>query len=371
MAQADSGTGGAPDAERTIVVDLDWRSALVVFVATVTLIALAGVVGAAGRTLTWLVIGTLLALALNPVVDRLERALRIRRSGSVVVVLAGFLIAVIGLVLALGPETSRQVRSLGDDIPEVVAELGDIPLIGDTLVDNEVPERIEGWLDDLPATIAGQEAAIEDAARSTAGGLVATLATVLIAVTLLLDGERIVGAARRMAPVDQRPRLDRLGRRLYELVGRYFAGSVLVAILNGTFVLVVGLVLGVPLAPLIAVWVAVFNLVPQIGGAVGGIPFVLLGFAESPTVGVACAVLFIGYMNFENHILSPLIVGEAVDLSAPTTMVAALVGVAVAGVPGALVAVPLVGSAKAVYLDVRASPRAPDEKSRGAAEAHR
>ena len=69
--------------------------------------------------------------------------------------------------------------------------------------------------------------------------------------------------------------------------------------------------------------------------------------------GLLCALLYVIWMNFENHILGPAIVGEAVDLSPPTTMLAALVGGAAAGVPGALVATPLCGATKAIYLEVR------------------
>ena len=63
------------------------------------------------------------------------------------------------------------------------------------------------------------------------------------------------------------------------------AGSVLVAGIAGLSVLVVGLILGVPLTPLLALWVAIFDLVPQIGGAAGGIPFVLLGLTQGITTG--------------------------------------------------------------------------------------
>ena len=126
-----------------------------------------------------------------------------------------------------------------------------------------------------------------------------------------------------------------------------------VAVIHGLYVLVVGLALGIPLAPLLAVWAAVFNLVPQIGGAVGGIPFVLLGLTQGAGIGVLAAILFVAYMTFENHVIQPVIIGDAVDLSAPTTMIAAIVGVSVAGVPGALVAVPLVGVSKAFYLEAR------------------
>jgi predicted PurR-regulated permease PerM len=61
-------------------------------------------------------------------------------------------------------------------------------------------------------------------------------------------------------------------------------------------------------------------------------------------------------MNLENHVISPAIVGHAVNLSPPTTMMAAFIGGAVAGIPGALVATPLVGAVKQLYLEYRFGP---------------
>jgi hypothetical protein len=62
---------------------------------------------------------------------------------------------------------------------------------------------------------------------------------------------------------------------------------------------------------------------------------------------------FLTYQQFENNVLAPLVVGRSVDLSPPATMTAALIGVSAGGVVGALVAVPLLGAAKAVYLELR------------------
>ena len=79
----------------------------------------------------------------------------------------------------------------------------------------------------------------------------------------------------------------------------------------------------------------------------------LLALTHSAGTGIICAVFFILYLQFENNLLSPLVVGRSVDLSPPATMTAALVGVSAAGVVGAMVAVPLLGAAKAVYLELR------------------
>jgi predicted PurR-regulated permease PerM len=140
---------------------------------------------------------------------------------------------------------------------------------------------------------------------------------------------------------------------VYDIIGRYIAGSLLVAALAGTVMLTGALALGVPLAPLIGVWVAITNPIPQVGGFLGGAAFVLLGLSQGAFVGLACLAIFLIYQNLENHVLQPLIIGRAVNLSPPVTMVAALVGVSAGGLIGGLFAIPLLGAAKAIYLSTR------------------
>jgi predicted PurR-regulated permease PerM len=118
-------------------------------------------------------------------------------------------------------------------------------------------------------------------------------------------------------------------------------------------ILTAGLALGVPLAPIAGIWSMLTNFIPQIGGFLGGSFFVLLALTDSPVSAVIAAVIFLGYQQFENNVVGPAIVGSAVNLTPPATMLAALVGGAAAGVPGALVATPLIGAAKALYLDRR------------------
>jgi predicted PurR-regulated permease PerM len=147
-----------------------------------------------------------------------------------------------------------------------------------------------------------------------------------------------------------------VGRILYRAFGQYFGGSVTVAVLMGVYVLVLGLVFGVPLAPIAAIWAMLTDLIPQIGGFLGGAFLALLALSVSVPIAIVVVVLFVLYMNLENHVIAPAIVGKAVDLTPPTTMIAALVGGAAAGVPGALVATPIVGAVKRLYLDFRGDP---------------
>ena len=340
-------------------VDLDWRSMAVVLAAFVGLVALTGVVRSAPRTVTILATGTMLALALNPLVSATRRRLGSGRGVAVAVVLGGLALALVLAVVLLAPPAVREAQRISDELPTVVEDLGDLPVVGRSIEEAGGPRRVEQWLEDLPERLSGDTAPLQRAGRSLFDSLVAAAATIVVAVTLLLDGERLLAGASRVLPPHRRARAERLADLVYRVVGKYVAGSVLVAVIAGVSVLVAGLLLGVPLTPLVALWVAIFDLVPQIGGAAGGIPFVLLGLTKGAGTGVACAVFFVLYLQFENHVLGPVIVGQAVKLSPPATMVAALVGVSAAGVVGALVAVPLLGAAKVVYLELR-PPRTAD-----------
>jgi predicted PurR-regulated permease PerM len=194
---------------------------------------------------------------------------------------------------------------------------------------------------------------LRDAAGTAFHGITALLLVLLFTAALLIDGPFLIDHVARALSPPVRASASQAATAARDVIGRYVAGSLAVAGMAGLFTLVVGLMLRVPLAPLMAVWVALWDLIPQVGGAAGGVPFVLLGFTHSPLTGVLCAVLFVLYLQVENNIVQPLLVGRAVQLSPPATMAAALIGVSAGGVVGALLAVPFTGAAKAIYLERR------------------
>jgi predicted PurR-regulated permease PerM len=338
------------------VVDLAPGSIAVLLLSVAGLIVVTGFLRSIPRTATAIGVGTLLALALNPLVAACERRLAVRRGVAVATVLACLFSGLILILTLLVPPAVRQARNLSQDLPAVVKDLGELPVVGRRLRDADVPAKVDSAIRDLPARLSGDTAPLTKAGRSLLDAAVLAFATLLLATTLLVDGARLLGAARRMLPADRRPQADRLARTAYDVVGRYVAGSVSVAVLAGVVNLIAGLVLGVPLAPLAAVNVTLWNLVPQIGGLFGALPFVLLGFTKGPGTGVACALVFVVYMNVENHLIQPLMIGNAVKLSPPITMTAALIGVSAGGVVGALLVIPLVGAVKAIYVELRKPP---------------
>ena len=257
-----------------------------------------------------------------------------------------------GVVLVLvGPPAVREMEQFSREVPATVEELYGWPIIGSRLENADAKEEVQEWIDDLPARL--DERTLADFGERILGGLMTAIIVLLTALGVLFDGEHAVRRVRTVLPERVRPRADRVGHLVYETFGSYFAGSLLVAGLNGIVILTTGLILGVPLAPIAGIWATFTNLIPQIGGFLGGSFFVLLALTDSPLKALIAAAVFLGYQQFENNVIGPAVVGNAVNLSPPATMLAALVGGAAAGVPGALVATPLLGAAKAVLLERR------------------
>ena len=340
--------------------ELDWRSVVALMAAFAGLVVAGGLVASVPRTLGCIAVATLLALGLHPLVSGAQRRLHLPAAGAVAVVLAGFGIAFAVLGMLLVPPAVDQAEDIREELPEVVADFDEVPIVGDDLVAAGVPERVERFLDELPDRLTGDDTPLLRIGRSAADVLLVAVTTLLFVVTLLVDGGRLLALGRRLLPERRRERADRVADLVYRVVGRYVAGSLLVAGVAGLCTLVAGLLLGVPLTPLLALWVMAWDLVPQIGGAAGGVPFVLFGLTQGPLIGLACAAFFVVYLQIENNVLGPLLVGQAVKLSPPATMVAALVGVSAGGVVGALLAVPTLGAAKAIYLELRPPEHGPD-----------
>jgi predicted PurR-regulated permease PerM len=342
-----------------IRIRLDWRTFAYVVLAILGALAVIAVFRGTTTMLTRIALGIVIALALDPLTRSLQRRFEMRRGAAVVVVALG-VAALAGLLIGvLGPKAVAEARQFSDELPETLDQLESVPLVGGILRDNQAADKVQEWLRRLPEQFTDERVA--ELAGRLVSGVASVAIVVVVAIAVLIDGENLLGRFRRLLNPSQRTRADAVGRVMYRTLGRYFGGSVTVAVLMGLYVLALGLALGIPLIPVAAVWAMLTDLIPQVGGFLGGSFLVLLAMTQSVTTGLIAAVAFVLYMNFENHIVQPAIVGRSVDLTAPTTMIAAFVGGAVAGVPGALVATPIVGAAKAIYLEARGMAKPVDQ----------
>lgn len=353
---------GSPAARPRLVVELDSMVFIYLGVGVLTAWVLFALVRTATDFMTAIAVGIVLALALDQPVSRLRARFGLPRPLAAIGVCSALVVAVTLLVVLLGPPAVQQATRFGQELPETVEELYGLPLAGDRLQDAEASERVTEWVEELPSNVSSE--AVADSVDRLAGGLTAAIAVILVAFSVLFDGELIVSRLRRLVPHRHRERADWFGRVFYRTLSRYFAGSLLLAVMTGTYVLTIGLTLGVPLAPLAAIWAMITDLIPQVGGFLGGSVFVMLAVTAGLVTGILALVLFIAYMSTENYLIQPMVVGSAVKLSPPVTMIAALMGGVSAGVPGALVATPLVATVKAVYIELRFGQPA-EEESQG------
>lgn len=336
-------------------VEIDLASIAAVIVAIVALRLVLQVGDAARAALIRIGISAVLALALDPIVGLIQRRLAVRRLVAVLAIGAALAIVVTFVMTVLGPAAIGEAEQFSDQLPATVEQMYDFPFVGSRLEEADAATSARDWVADLPARV--DDETIGNVTRSVLGGAMASFEVVIVTFALLVDGEAMVARLRRLFPPGRREPVDRVGRIFYKVFGRYFAGSLLVAIIAGLFVLTTGLALGVPLIPLAALWMVLVDLIPQVGGFLGGAVFVTLAVTKDLKTGVICLVLYVIYNTVENHVLQPAIVGQSVDLSPPTTMLAALIGGAAAGIPGALVATPIAGTVKALYLETRYGPQ--------------
>jgi putative heme transporter len=345
-----------------IVVDVDVWSFVVLAGAALLAIALFSISSTAADVLTGIGVGVLLGVALSPVVGAVQqRWTRGSRGAAVVVVGFGLSLAIAAVVLLVAPAAVEQSQDFSDELPATVRDSYSWPIVGPRLQEADAAGRIEEWIADLPTEI--DDATLTDLGERLLGSMLSAVVVLVTALGVLVDGEIVVQRFRALVPSARRDRADRMGRIVYRTFGSYFAGSLLVAVMAGLVILSTGLILGVPLAPVAGLWTTLTNLIPQIGGFLGGAFFVLLALTQGPVQAVVAAAVFIAYQNLENHLIQPAIVGRAVNLSPPVTMLAALVGAAAAGVPGALVATPLLGAVKALYLDSRGQMPEPETEA--------
>jgi len=342
---------GDPGPSTRFVFQLDIVTVITVFAAIVLGMGVFAIARGGSDVLMKITIGVVLALALDSVVQSIVHRWHVSRSIAVAIV--GSMLAALAtlVVLVLGPKAVEQAQDFSNEIPQTVEQFYDLPIIGNTLEKNHAAEKAQEWLDDLPANISND--AISETAQRLVGGVFSIVVVLFVTFALMLDGDRIVNRGRRLFPERYRDEADNVGRVLHRSIGRYFGGSLTVAALMGIYVLTIGLIFNVPLAPLAAIWAMLTDLIPQVGGFLGGAFLGLLALSNSVTTGIVVVILYVIYMNVENHLISPAIVGQAVNLSPPTTMLAAFIGGAVAGIPGALVATPMLGAAKQIYLGLR------------------
>ena len=144
----------------------------------------------------------------------------------------------------------------------------------------------------------------------------------------------------------------RVGHDCAKTVTGYITGNLLISLICGLLTYAVLAIMGVPFAGLIALFVGLADLIPLIGATLGAIVGVLAAFTASVTAGIVVLIFFVVYQQLENHLLQPLIFARTVQLNPLTVLLAILIGVELAGILGALLAIPIAGILQIIARDI-------------------
>jgi predicted PurR-regulated permease PerM len=288
-------------------------------------------------------VGFLLAMAIRPLVGRLERR-GFSYPAALSTVLAGFLGAVALLLVVVIPQGAEQIDDLWDNLPTYMAEAF-------SFLESWQPrlyERIIEWSEDVKAnglsTGVDPEGALR-AGRTVAVGLGNALIVLVIAVYVLVDREyRFLNWLTRDLSPRHRAKFRRTLPAVTEVVSGYVLGQGLICLCFAVFAFVVLTVLGVPSAMVLALVAFVADAIPMIGIVVATIPAVALGMTQDWVVGAAVLVSFLLYQQFENYVLAPRVFGRTLQLSPLAILVAVLIGGQLLGILGVLLALPIAAS---------------------------
>jgi putative heme transporter len=326
------------------------------------------VVGILIATFTVLVLPLVIALFFAalavPAVDLMHRLHCPRGVASLLVVIGG-----IGLVALLLTVAGQQIANGANDLAEQVVD--GIEQIRTWLKDGPLhasDSQINGYLkqaQDLVTSGNSQVVTRVTEVSTAVSHIVAGIFIVLFATYFFLaDGERIWAWLVRIFPRAARARVDSSGRVAWTSLTRFVRATVLVAVTDAIGIMIVAAILKVPFVFAIGVLVFLGAFIPMIGAALSGSVAVLVALvAHGPIVALIMLGGVVAVQQLEAHVLQPFLLGRFVSVHPLGVIVAIAAGVLVAGIPGALVAVPLVAALNAVVLHLSGSIRAERDAS--------
>ena len=299
-----------------------------------------------------LLIGFVIALALNPVIDQVSRRIG-HRQAAITLVVTLFVIATAAFATFAVPTAIEQARTIPDQVPRLVEQLDDLPLVGPTLGNLNLRDRLDEALEELPQTLDAQDTAINSLVATAGDGLLTALWAFILVVCLLADGPALLRGLHDAIPSRRQPRVEQLSDLAYRSFGRYWGGSVLLAVINAAVVTTIALAASLPMAPILGLWAGMCSLIPQIGGLLGGGALVIIAFAQGLVPGLVVLAVYLVWQTIANNVLLPVVIGKSVELSPLAAMSVILLGLAVGGVIGAILATPLAGVVKLAYRELR------------------
>jgi predicted PurR-regulated permease PerM len=308
----------------------------------------------AWHVLTWILIAALLAVALNPAVEWFEdRGLKRGYAASIVFALALLVLTGIGFLVIppLVSQVTDFVNTVPDFIDDLTAGRGPFGWLQD---EYQIVDRIRAAIEKQGVGgVLGLSEPVLDVVRSVVTAVVGAITVIFLTFFMLLEGPRTITGLLTLLPESVRPRYERVGRDIYRTISGYVTGNLLISLVAGVLATAVLFAVGSDYAVALGLLVAILDLVPLAGATLAAIIAATVVFIEAGWFRCLIVIaFFVAYQQFENHVLQPLVYGRTVQLSPLAVLCAVLVGAQLAGILGALIAIPVAGSLLAIAREI-------------------
>lgn len=320
-----------------------WGLAAALAFGAVVLLSVA--VYAVRELLVRVVIALFIAVSLDPAVRWLIKK-GMRRSVAVGVIFTLVMGLLAAFLYSVAPPLVGQAGKLAEDVPGYFAELQNRSRAWRELAEQYgLTEKITAWASDLPAKVGADAFGF---VQRFMGAVISVLLVIVLTIYFMADLPRLRRGLVRLFPHDRRPHVAQAVNVVVDKVGSYMIGNLIISLFAGVSAFVVLLLLDVPFALPLALFVAITDLIPLIGATIGATGCVILAlFTVDLWPGVILvALFFLAYQQLENYLIAPRVLRNTVDLSSIAVLLAALIGGTVLGVVGALMAIPIAAAFK-------------------------
>ena len=290
--------------------------------------------------LVWTAAALFLAVALNPLVTRLEP--KLGRTAAALVVFIGFVLVLLATLAALVAPFVTQVDQLTTGLPNALQDARHNHTFAQLDSRFHLVEHARAHADAVPGYVFGT-------AGTVLGGVVAVTTVLFLMIFLLIELPNLSRLVLGQLQPGPRERAVSIAQHVNRQVGGYVFGNLVISVICGTVTWAALYLLDVPYSLALAVFMAVFDIIPLVGATIGSIVVIGAAFLlTGTTAGIVMFAIVMIYQQVENHVLQPLIYGRTSQLSSLTVLLAVLVGGAALGLVGALLAIPIAGTLQAV-----------------------
>ena len=338
---------GAQAPVQRVEVSVSARS-LGILLALAALIAIAIVIL---DTLVSILIALVFAMALSVPTDMLERR-GMRRGLAALVVFAVAFAFVLLIVVAIASPVYDEISQFADALPGYVNDLQHDSAVQGFIKDSGLVDKIKDGL----GSFAGEVPSTANTLLGTASGVFSSLLNLVtlsfLTLYLVMELPRIQHGIAALLTPEKGDRFEPLATKVTRSVSMAVLGNLAISVLAGTVMGGSAALLGLPYPVVLGIIVGVLDLIPTIGATIAAVILGLVALTVGLGAAIAIVAIDLVYQQVENYIVQPAVMKEAVELTAFTTVAVVVIGLALLGVVGAILAVPVAGAIRLILLDI-------------------